>query len=86
MHRPVEGFPRLRFPNAHDVAGTAGGRGEQARLIADRARSLGSAAVNAEIIRHGFISNTEVPVLVSAGFACGTNRRSIRVVAGGNRS
>jgi hypothetical protein len=35
---------------------------------------------------HEFISNTEVRVLVSTGFACGAKGRSIRVVAGGNPS
>jgi hypothetical protein len=53
MHRPVQGFPRLRLANPHDVAGTAGGGSDQARLIADRARGLGSSAVNAEIMGHG---------------------------------
>jgi hypothetical protein len=53
MHRPVERFPRLRFANPHDIAGTAGGGSDQAILVPDRARGLGSSAVNAEIMGHG---------------------------------
>jgi hypothetical protein len=67
MHRLVEGFPGLRFADAHDVAGPGRGSSEQAGLVADRARGLGSSAVNAKVIGHEFIFNTEVPVLVSPG-------------------
>jgi len=60
MHRLVQGLPHLPLANAHDVAWPSGGSSDEPRLVTHGACGLGPSAVNAEVMMHEFISNTEV--------------------------
>ena len=53
-HRLLQRLAGLHFSDANDVAGACGRGGEQVRIISHCAGGLRTAAVNAEIVGHGY--------------------------------
>jgi len=50
----LQGLASLGFADADDVAGAGGGSGQKLRFVTHHACSLGSTAVDAEVIGHGY--------------------------------